>query len=209
MVRLYTLDIRTLAPRYLTLLDEVDEERRARVLRHGQTDVGLRCLAAGLLLTWIVSAGRMGVTPAYLQKGKPYIDGACEFNLSHAGDFVVLATAERAVGVDIERERPMAYRAVAERFFHPEEADFLRASQNPLADFFTLWTLKESYLKAEGSGLSRPLRSFKVLPDGSGATPGWSTPFHFHRYAAPAPGYQLAVCSLDGTFCDTIETVNV
>src|SRR4029079_12674877 len=51
---------------------------------------------------------------------------------------------------------------VAERFFAPAEAEAVRAA--PAAEqverFFTFWTLKESYAKARGLGLSLPLRQF-------------------------------------------------
>src|SRR5436305_9326664 len=65
------------------------------------------------------------------ERGKPYLAGhpALRFNLSHSGDYGMLAVAEdREVGVDIERmrgERPTS--DIAERFFAPAEVRALLA----------------------------------------------------------------------------------
>ncbi len=86
------------------------------------------------------------------------------FNLSHTRRLVVLAVADDfTVGVDTEdtlaRTAPLE---IAERFFAPEEVAALCAL--PLAEqperFFRYWTLKESYIKARGMGLSIPLDQF-------------------------------------------------
>jgi 4'-phosphopantetheinyl transferase len=55
---------------------------------------------------------------------------------------------------------------LAERFFSTKEVQWLR-SQPPseiAAFFFSCWTAKEAYIKAQGEGLSLPLGSFGVLP---------------------------------------------
>lgn len=98
--------------------------------------------------------------------GKPYLVGLAEqvcFNLSHSGEYVVCAFSDRETGVDIERigrERMN----VARRFFHREE---IRALEEAGAEerkelFFKYWSVKESFLKYKGTGLSCPLSSFAV-----------------------------------------------
>ncbi len=51
---------------------------------------------------------------------------------------------------------------IAGRFFAPAEAAALRVlpSEEQQQRFFDYWTLKESYIKARGMGLSIPLESF-------------------------------------------------
>ena len=115
------------------------------------------------------------------------------FNLTHAGDYAVLALSNEAVGVDLERIRGINWSRVAERFFHPEEQRYLADSDDPQTTFFTIWTLKESYLKAEGQGFSVSPRSFCVLPEGSGAVFGGGGGFRFRSFAA-FPGYCFSVC---------------
>lgn len=85
-------------------------------------------------------------------KGKPYLIHAPEiqFNLSHSKGMALVAVAlNTAVGVDIERVRPLAeHAAIAERFFPPSEGQPTDA-----ADFFRRWTRYEAILKAQGLGL--------------------------------------------------------
>ncbi|HEY0819357.1 MAG TPA: 4'-phosphopantetheinyl transferase superfamily protein [Rhizobacter sp.] len=85
------------------------------------------------------------------------------FNLTHTSDLVVLAvTRQRAIGVDTENITRGALLDVADRFFAPSECEHLWAlpSEQHTTRFFELWTLKESYIKARGMGLSIPLHKF-------------------------------------------------
>lgn len=86
------------------------------------------------------------------------------FNISHTRGLIVLGVAcGRELGVDVEnicaRE---ACVEIADRWFAPEEVAALHElppEQQPHR-FFEYWTLKESYIKARGAGLSMPLDRF-------------------------------------------------
>ena len=100
-------------------------------------------------------------------RGKPEaLDcGDLRFNLSHTNGLLALALVRGAeIGVDVELIEPRDA-AVAERFFAPEEVEAVRAAPPRLRDrlFARFWTLKESYIKAHGDGLSIPLASFRFL----------------------------------------------
>jgi 4'-phosphopantetheinyl transferase len=102
--------------------------------------------------------------------GRPEIDGPTggpplRFNLSHTRDIAacVVTFAFDDVGIDIEAEKAMDdVFAIAERFFAPVELTALRAKpiEMQLNAFFSMWTLKESYAKGRGIGLSLPLNRF-------------------------------------------------
>lgn len=86
------------------------------------------------------------------------------FNLSHTQGLIVLAVSSgQELGVDTEnlRRREISI-DVADRFFSPAEVRELHrvpvAAQHER--FFHYWTLKESYIKARGLGLSLPLDQF-------------------------------------------------
>lgn len=101
------------------------------------------------------------------QYGKPKLTNhKLEFNLSHAGDFALIAvTQEHKVGVDVEHIRSNAdIEAITKRFFSQNEISELMAlpSNQRVAGFFNCWTRKEAYIKAQGLGLSLPLDSFDV-----------------------------------------------
>ena len=70
--------------------------------------------------------------------------------------------SDHPVGVDIQQCRSFKPN-IADRFFHPDEVQYL-SSLSPAERenaFYTLWALKESYVKADGRGL-RLLRQFCV-----------------------------------------------
>jgi len=102
--------------------------------------------------------------------GKPYIQApmttpTLHFNLANTKGLVVCAVSivHELVGVDVERnDRDTDTLAVAERYFSPSEACALRQlpSQEQPRRFYQHWTLKESYLKANGWGLTAPLDRF-------------------------------------------------
>jgi len=93
------------------------------------------------------------------------------FNISHTRDFIVCAVAERyGIGVDVEDvTRKTETVAIADRFFSPSEFQELRRlpADRQRERFFHYWTLKESYIKARGMGLSLPLDQFSFHFDAS------------------------------------------
>jgi phosphopantetheinyl transferase len=86
--------------------------------------------------------------------GKPECAGGPAISVSHSGDLVCCAIAERgSIGVDVEvGRRRTAVTAIADRYFTAAEARWLEAE--PEQRFRMLWVLKEAYLKALGVGLA-------------------------------------------------------
>lgn len=84
--------------------------------------------------------------------GKPYLENGPEFNLSHTRGVVAVAVSESPVGLDIERLRPYLP-SLPKRVLSPGERSWFSGRGERPEDFFTLWTLKESYLKFLGTGL--------------------------------------------------------
>lgn len=98
------------------------------------------------------------------EHGKPFLKDQSHhfFNISHSGHYVVVAFSHHEVGVDVEmigKDR----RHIATRFFTAEEiADMktLATDSMQIHYFYQLWTLKESYMKAVGGGMSMSLSTF-------------------------------------------------
>lgn len=102
------------------------------------------------------------------EHGKPCLvpEQGIEFNLAHSGDFALIAVGRgRRVGVDVERVRAgISSNVIARQYFSKAEVadlESLPLEQRETA-FFTCWTRKEAYIKAQGRGLSLPLESFDV-----------------------------------------------
>ena len=82
------------------------------------------------------------------------------FNLSHANGISACIVTDRECGIDCESVRP--YREnVAKRAFSESERELLESLDGDERDmmFTRLWTLKESYVKAIGTGISYPLNT--------------------------------------------------
>lgn len=101
--------------------------------------------------------------------GKPCLAcGGVEFNLSHAGAWVIMAIGGRhGLGIDIETEEAVADVAatVAPMVLAPSElAVWAGLDDAHRRDaFLRLWTRKEAVAKALGRGLATDLRSIPVL----------------------------------------------
>ena len=92
------------------------------------------------------------------------------FSLSHSGVMAMCVISDRPVGCDVEkiRERDLD---IAKRFFTSEEYDLIKSQKTDELQtkmFFRIWTLKESFVKCIGTGLSTPLNEFSIIPDWHG-----------------------------------------
>ena len=123
---------------------------------------------------------RNGNSRAAPKAGRPSrrrsIAPGLHFNIAHTDGVVVMAVCRHAgVGVDVEKlgRAPLA---VAERYFSPAEAAQLRAlpSDAQPRRFLQLWTLKEAYLKAIGTGLAGGLGRMSFIFE-------TAERFHFER----------------------------
>lgn len=170
----------------LALLDEGERERMGRFVFEKDRRL---YLAAHALVRRALSR-RAPVDPAAWRfaaedGGRPVIAGPApvpplRFNLSHCAGLVACAIAEgRDVGVDVE---PLAEvpRDLIDRICAPAEAAALRALP-PAAQperFFTLWTLKEAYVKARGLGLALPVEEacFELGAPGAPGAPDADAP---------------------------------
>ncbi|WP_411845597.1 4'-phosphopantetheinyl transferase superfamily protein [Roseibacillus persicicus] len=89
------------------------------------------------------------------QQGKPALPGL-EFSISHTAGLSLLAvTTRNPVGIDIERiQIPEDLDSLAERIASKAEwAHFLSLSNEDKSNlFFQLWTAKEAFVKALGTG---------------------------------------------------------
>ncbi|MGI2789140.1 4'-phosphopantetheinyl transferase family protein [Bacillus cytotoxicus] len=102
--------------------------------------------------------------------GKPFVENlpSFHFNISHSGNWIVCAIDCHPIGIDIEKIAPIDY-SIAKHFFCYEEYEDLMAKIEPerMAYFYHLWTIKESFVKQSGAGLTVPLHSFSISIDSS------------------------------------------
>ncbi len=167
------------AERFTALMSDDERARDQRFLVEPARR--LHRLARGLQRE-VLSSYLPGTSPQELrfvsgQTGRPALAppfdaSGLDFNLAHTRGLVVLAVARGApVGIDVEIYEKKVPLEVARRFFSPVEVNALEAlpiDERPRR-FLRLWTLKESYLKAVGTGIAGGLDSMTFRIDDSGA----------------------------------------
>ncbi len=77
------------------------------------------------------------------------------FNISHSGDYVVLAIADCEVGVDIEKVMPF-HEATVKKVFHTKQKEELYKTEGLARNerFTQMWTQCEARLKLKGVGFA-------------------------------------------------------
>lgn len=186
----------------------VSSERLARARRFLRREDGYRSILAELLMLRTlreytgeaIGADRIGTD----EKGKPFVPGMrnVHFNLTHSGNLVMCAADSYPIGVDVEAIRDIdpdvatSCFTVRERGTLPPDSERERFTES----FHTLWTLKESYLKALGTGLSRDPLSVEIYPS-DGPDGVWRVEgddrFNLHEVRSD-DGYRTAVCAERG-----------
>lgn len=151
----------------------LDAQERLRIQRFRTAALQRRYLTTRALVRTVLS--RYAPVPpaqwvfAASSHGRPYVndtDGAPtvpRFNVAHTDHLVVLLVGcGRELGVDVEQATRRAPMDIADQFFAASER--IALTRLPTADrasrFWDYWTLKESYIKARGLGLSIPLDGF-------------------------------------------------
>jgi 4'-phosphopantetheinyl transferase len=177
-IHVWHISLRPIESRLSQLRASLSPDESARAERLAFEDARVRFISAhGALRTIIgryVNEQPRALTFTAGRHGKPSLAGPrgavenVRFNLAHSHDFALIAVAHnREVGIDLERVRDnVDGLKLAERFFAPNEFERLQQLPEHQANrlFFTLWTCKEAYLKAIGTGLSVDLDRCEVLP---------------------------------------------
>ena len=192
----------------------LSDEERACADRFRRPEDRVRSLVSRAALRELL-ARYVGATPAALRfttgpHGKPALGSgfasaaAPAFNVAHSGRLVLLAFAMFDVGIDVEEVRAgVEVEDLARRFFAPEEAAALHATSQAgrVEAFFRIWTRKEAFLKAYGTGLSAPLDAFSTTTRAGAPrheVDGQVDGAHWYLHdLAPAAGYAGAVVTME------------
>jgi 4'-phosphopantetheinyl transferase len=205
-----SLEVRASLAKTLNQILSDDELSRAKRF-HFQKDRDHYIIARGLLRTILGKYLRMKPEElrfCYGPFGKPSLEekigDTLRFNASRSHGLALFAfSLHRDMGVDLEYIRSgFSFENIAGQFFAQRETDALNSLPEHLRQeaFYTLWTRKEAYLKAQGLGLSADMNQYDVLT-GAGcpeqiskvdASSGEKSPWVL-MHLAVSPGYASAV----------------
>ncbi|MDA9934488.1 4'-phosphopantetheinyl transferase superfamily protein [Rubripirellula sp.] len=119
--------------------------------------------------------GREQIDPCLIafaieKNGKPYVSQPVEarrsFNIAHTDGLVMCGIDSHShdlLGVDVEKLGRRTDPALAKRYFSKPEVEHLErcvAETDRRNKFLKIWTLKEAFIKAIGTGLQTPLADF-------------------------------------------------
>ena len=157
-MKLYFASIRDILPEHINM---ITPRRAEKARRYRFADDQKRCIAGGLLLRRF-----LGDTEIYTDEfGKPRAENGMCFNLSHSGDWVVLAVDETEVGCDIERFKLVDPLRLGKVVYTGAELEYISSNPDRLSRFYELWTKKEALLKCMGKGFHRAAKTVEVTCD--------------------------------------------
>lgn len=128
-----------------------------------------RSVAAGILLNQGLSAYGLRECDMVYEtnlNGKPFFREypQIRFSLSHSGEYVMAAFSDVEIGCDIQQMEQTDLK-IARRFFAPEEYAYVIGRKETSAQeeaFYRIWVLKESFLKAVGTGMALSMTDFSI-----------------------------------------------
>ena len=204
-------------PRLLERYRELStpEERQRELRFHFVKDRRRHAMTRALVRTTLSRYARVAPEEWVFTEnayGKPQVANAeagarqLSFNVSHTDGLIVLGvTLDRPLGVDAENvSTRAACLDVADHFFAADEVHALFDLPPELRSerFFQYWTLKESYIKARGMGLSIPLDQFSfAFPAGGGIRLSVCAPLNDRAsrwmfwHCQPSPDHVMAICA--------------
>jgi 4'-phosphopantetheinyl transferase len=157
---LWRVRLRAPKPAELAILSGDERDRAGRQHARAGGSFAAARYALRCVLGRYVSRAPQSLVFRYGAHGRPALEGAAglDFNLSHSGDFAVIAVAERArAGVDLQKlDRARDHSRIASRFFASAERDALAEleGESRVQAFYRTWACKEAYLKALGTSIA-------------------------------------------------------
>ncbi len=173
----------------LRALPFLPEERQKKALSYKHTTDRNCCVISYLLFLYGLRY-QYNITNPTLTYGpfhKPYLADAKDiyFNISHCQKACVCAFSDREIGIDVQDIRP--YRELtAKKVCNAAELELIRQSEDKARSFTRIWSMKESYVKMTGSGITLPLNQIDTT----------SLPIQVTEY----PEFYLSVCEKNNDY---------
>lgn len=157
-------------------LDSIPLIRKKEILKKSDIKDRKRSLAGDILtrkyLSKLYNISEEKIEIRKGEKGKPYVlNLPAHFNVSHSGDYTVVAISDRPIGIDLEIIRDFSA-ILAKKYFNEDELKYISGNFSSRKKslmqrcFYEIWTAKEAYLKYIGKGISGGINSLSLFFDG-------------------------------------------
>lgn len=178
--RIKTSEFSSELDRFKLQLTSVETEKilRYKSASNQQTRITSRAVLK-ILLGRYLSVDPLEISFKSDQQKKPILNNfnpeSLHFNVSHSGDWILIAIDTNPIGVDLEyTDASFTYQNLLDFSFNAEEKEHIQTSNLPHQNFYKLWTRKEALLKATGKGLIDELALIPSL-DGNHLNPNHLT----------------------------------
>lgn len=180
---------------YLDELEALDLARKKEILKKADLNDRKRSLAGDMLVKKYLSK-LYGTAEDKIEikkgtHGKPYVlNLPAHFNISHSGDYTVVAISDRPIGIDVEVVKDFSA-ILAKKLFNEDELKYIsgtsatRKKSLMQKSFFEIWTAKEAYLKYLGTGISGGVNSLSFTLNGNSLTHNRNDIILTHDYSIP------------------------
>lgn len=162
---LWRIRISTFTPQiheFWNLLNADEQERANRYYREKDKERFIVSRASlRILLGKYLNLDANAITFQIGENKKPTVEGNTHlhYNVSHSGDYVLIAVSPSPVGVDVELpDTNTDPDEIMQVSYSKPEINHVHQSANQLQAFYTLWTRKEALLKATAKGIDDNLK---------------------------------------------------
>lgn len=184
-------------------LDSIPLIRKKEILKKSDIKDRKRSLAGDILtrkyLSKLYNISEEKIEIRKGEKGKPYVlNLPAHFNVSHSGDYTVVAISDRPIGIDLEIIRDFSA-ILAKKYFNEDELKYISGNFSSRKKslmqrcFYEIWTAKEAYLKYIGKGISGGINSLSLFFDGKKLVPNRNDIKLTYDYSIP--GAVIAIIS--------------
>ncbi|WP_461673156.1 4'-phosphopantetheinyl transferase family protein [Priestia megaterium] len=220
MIEIYALKKPNFIPNdtYSDLLERLSENKKKKILGRRKRENTYTEILGELIIRYLVCQ-KYNVNNSDVEfysniYKKPLLKNFTNFhfNLSHSEDWVVCITDTSHVGIDVEYVQPIDL-DILKTFFSAQEYEDLKQLNldHRISYFYDLWTLKESYIKALGIGITMSLNTFTIRKYNNlsiDLISDKSYPKYFFRQYYLNENYRLSACATTKNFPKDLIFIN-
>lgn len=189
-ITLHLLSTKEIEANEELILNVIDKDRIIKANRYIKRNDYLLSIGGSYLIN--KCTGHLSIK--YLNSGKPYKDNV-EFSLSHSNEYVILATSNSPIGIDIEKIKDINPNLIDYSFVELDAKEIKTKEE-----FFSRWVLKESLVKCIGTGLKGKIKEIPS-PEGLFNYMGES----FSSKSIKYEDYMIGVCVKGNTEINIIR----